>query len=100
LSKSPETLAKLWSLEASGQGVKIIEELNHISSGLSFQGNVSQAGAGSAARRERQVNQPPPYRSVGGRDLNSSSGGYYEGMPMSEYNKLRDGGWGGGRGRR
>jgi hypothetical protein len=38
-------MAKLWSLEASGQGVKIIEEINHISLGMRFQGNAAQAGA-------------------------------------------------------
>jgi hypothetical protein len=45
LSRHPETMAKLWSLEASGQGVKIIEEINHISLGMRFQGNAAQAGA-------------------------------------------------------
>jgi hypothetical protein len=75
LSKSPETLAKLWSLEASGQGVKIIEELNHISSGLRFQGNTAQTGAGAAARRERQANSgpPAPIRPVGGSSMSSST---------------------------
>jgi hypothetical protein len=99
LSKSPEILAKLWSLEASGQGVKIIEEINHISSGLRFQGNTAQAGAGAATRREHRP-VPAPYRSVGGASMSSSTGGYHEGMSMRDYNKWRDAGGGGGTGRR
>ena len=67
LSRHPETIAKLWSLESSGRGVDAMKELNHISSGLSFQGNVSEVGAGSSARREHRVNQPPaPIRPVSG----------------------------------
>jgi hypothetical protein len=54
LSKHPEVVAKLWGLEASGQGVKVIEEINHIPSDLRFQGNTAQTGAGAAARREHR----------------------------------------------
>jgi hypothetical protein len=68
LSRHPETIAKLWSLETSGQGIKVMEELNHISSGLRFQANATQSGASAAARRERQPNSgpPAPIRPVGG----------------------------------
>jgi hypothetical protein len=89
----------LWSLETSGQGIKVMEELNHISSGLRFQANAAQTGAGAAVRREHRVT-PEPFKPVNGVSMNPSQGGYREGMSMREYNAWRDSGGGGGQGRR
>jgi hypothetical protein len=49
----------------------------------------------------RQATPPPaPIRPVGGSQMASTTGGYYEGMPMSEYRRWRDSGGGGGGGSR
>lgn len=60
LSRHPELIAKLWSLESSGNGVKALQELNDLSAGLKFAGNTAQTGPQSAAHGERQVRSAPP----------------------------------------
>jgi len=71
-----------------------MQELTTSQSGLSFQGNVSQTGAGSSAQRERQVNQPPPpIRPVSGGGY-VSTGAYNDNMSMADYNNLPVSGWG------
>jgi len=78
LSRHPETILKLWSLESSGRGIEVMKELNDLSAGLKFASNAAQAGAGAAARRERQTKSgpPAPIRPVGGPQMASTTGGY------------------------
>jgi hypothetical protein len=47
LAKRPEAIARLWSLEASGQGLQVLKELNDLSAGLRFAGSTAQTGAGA-----------------------------------------------------
>jgi hypothetical protein len=54
----------------------------------------------SPSRTDTNSGPPPPYRSVGGSSMNSSTGGHSESMSQRDYNACRDAGGGGGRGRR
>lgn len=89
LSRHPETIAKLWSLETSGQGVKALQELNDLSAGPRFQGSTAQTGAGSSAQRERQPRSAPPapIRPVTGNGYSNLPDVRDPNLPYSEYKK-------------
>jgi hypothetical protein len=62
LSRHPELIAKLWSLESSGNGIQAMKELNDLSAGLRFQGsqregNTSPNGTTRASPRSSCADQ-------------------------------------------
>jgi hypothetical protein len=57
LSRHPELIAKLWSLESSGNGIQAMKELNDLSAGLRFQGSQHEGNTSQAQTAERERRQ-------------------------------------------
>jgi hypothetical protein len=87
LSKNPEALTKLWALEAQGAGVRVIEEVNKISHGLSFRSSAHQQRQAAASAAQRQ-SSPQPLRHIGGRGYTGTSDIRDPNMPYSQYKQI------------
>lgn len=101
LSKHPEAVAKLWSLEGNGRGVEAIQELNDVSAHmrLNSQNQSQPPSSPPRSKRPSQGNfEPIPHLPGGGATRGPSITD--PDLPFSEYRRLmnekefgRGGGW-------